>query len=196
MPTANRKSKRKQSAKNPRAKREDRLPAAQPPQSLADEPASNCAPPAPPAPPSLSLAAGQPQAAASRKPGARRRKPVRIGEALRQRGFDEHTIAASYVDVAQRLKGKSDKNGGVEKLLVDVLKEVSRHLEPARPPDRAGDRLGAPGAPIHIHLIHSVARPARSPRDEFRAPMLDAAPAADPAPESEAHLTDDPLDVS
>jgi hypothetical protein len=192
MSKANCKSKRNRNAEDPPAKREHHLPAAQTAQSFANESASNCGQPAPL---SLSAAAAPSQPTTSRKPGARRRKPVRIGEALRQRGFDEHTIADSYVDVAQRLKGKSDKTGGVEKLLVDVLKECSRHLEPPRPPDRAGDRLGTANAPIHIHLIHSVTRPARTPSDEFRAPMLEAGLSPDPAPESEAHLDDDPLDA-
>lgn len=107
---------------------------------------------------------------AATKPRARTRKPVRIGDALRQRGFDEDTIADHYVYVARRLKGKSDKSGGVEKLLVDVLKECSKFLEPAKPPERTGERLGASGAPIHVHLVHSVTRPARDARGEAPAP--------------------------
>lgn len=83
---------------------------------------------------------------------------MRIGEALRQRGFDEHMIADSYVDVAGRLRGKSDRTGGVEKLLVDVLKEVSRLLDPPRSADRPGSRAGAS---VQVQLIHSVARPER-----------------------------------
>lgn len=96
------------------------------------------------------------------KPRARRRKPVGIGKALRQRGFDEHTIADHYVTVAQRLKGKSDESGNVEKLLVDVLKECSKYIEPAKPSDRGSDR--ASEAPIHVHLVHNVMRPARHAR--------------------------------
>jgi hypothetical protein len=94
----------------------------------------------------------------------RGKKPVRIGEALRQRGFDEHTIADHYVDVAHRLKGKSDQSGSVEKLLVDVLKECSKHLEPPRPMERTDERAGARGAAVHVHLVHSVTRPARAAR--------------------------------
>jgi hypothetical protein len=112
----------------------------------------------------LSSEAGQRKPAAAAKPRARNRKPVRIGDALRQRGFDEHTIADHYVDVAHRLKGKSDKSGGVEKLLVDVLKECSKHLEPPRPMERTDERSGARGAAVHVHLVHSVTRPARAAR--------------------------------
>jgi hypothetical protein len=92
----------------------------------------------------------------------RRRKPVGIGKALRQRGFDEHTIADHYVDVTQRLKGKSDNSGSVEKLLVDVLKECSKYIEPPKGPDRSGDRAG--NAPVHVHLVHNVTRPVRGER--------------------------------
>lgn len=104
--------------------------------------------------------AGKPPRAPKKKERKRRRKPVRIGDALRRRGFDEQTVADHYVDVAQRLKGKSDKSGGVEKLLVDVLKECSRYLEPARPSER-GDESSR-GAMVHVHLVHNVTRPMRN----------------------------------
>jgi hypothetical protein len=92
----------------------------------------------------------------------RRRRPrpqkqVRLGDALRQRGLDEHTVADSYVGVIEKLKEKTDKSGGVEKLLVDVLKECSRHLDAPRPDGRAG----AGDVPVHVYLIHNVARPER-----------------------------------
>jgi hypothetical protein len=101
----------------------------------------------------------------------RRRKPCGIGIALRQRGFDEHTIADHYVTVAERLKGKSDKSGNVEKLLVDVLKECSKYIEPARPSDRLSER--SLHAPVHIHLIHNVSRPARSAREPRAEQVID-----------------------
>jgi hypothetical protein len=102
------------------------------------------------------------ESTAAGKRRKRRRKAVGIGKALRQRGFDEHTIADHYVDVTQRLKGKSDKSGSVEKLLVDVLKECSKYIEPAKPADRCGDRAG--NAPVHVHLVHNVMRPVRAER--------------------------------
>lgn len=91
----------------------------------------------------------------------RRRKRVRIGEALRKIGYDEYTIAQNYADTTERLKAKSGKNGNIEKLLIDVLKECSRLIEPLRPADTATDRSNAPGATIHVHLVHNVPRPAR-----------------------------------
>jgi hypothetical protein len=100
-----------------------------------------------------------------------------IGDALRQRGFDEHKIADHYVDVTERLKGKADKSGSVEKLLVDVLRECSKYIEPTKPLRRAGDRLGSSGAPVHVHLLHNVTRPKlplRAPRRESDGPAVDA----------------------
>ena len=84
-----------------------------------------------------------------------KRKPVRIGDALRQSGLDEWTIAGGYVDVVDKLTNKSNANDSVEKLLVDVLKECSRHLEPPRSAD------APPDAPVIVKLVHSVSRPRR-----------------------------------
>lgn len=92
----------------------------------------------------------------------RRRKRVRIGEALRKIGFDEYKIAQNYADAAERLKGNPDRTGNIEKLLIDVLKECSRHIEPIiRTVDTATERSVAPGAAIHVHLMHNVPRPTR-----------------------------------
>ncbi len=87
----------------------------------------------------------------------RPRKRIGIGNALRQRGFDEHALAENYIEVTQRLKGKAGQGGSVEKLLIDVLKECSKYIEPARPTDERQGR-----APVHIHLVHNVMRPARA----------------------------------
>jgi hypothetical protein len=81
---------------------------------------------------------------------------VRIGDALRQRGLDEWTIADGYVDVVGKLTRKSDTNDNVEKLFVDVLKECSRHLEPPHSADSAYD------APVIVRLVHTVSRPVRT----------------------------------
>ena len=93
------------------------------------------------------------------KARCRARKRVRLGDALRQRGLDEHTVADNYVGVIEKLRDKTDKSGSVEKLLVDVLKECSRHLEPARPAGGPGDM------PVHVHLVHNVSRPERMPAE-------------------------------
>ena len=138
--------------------------------------------PAPEAKPKSSESSGR--ASASPEPAGppRGERPVRIGEALRQRGFDEHMIAASYVDVAERLRGKSDRTGSVEKLLVDVLKECSRHLEPSRTPEGLSGRPGA-GAPVLVELVHNVLRPARGASGEGAAAQKEPANAPDIASE-------------
>lgn len=127
-----------------------------------------------------SVAKGAP----AKKRTRRRRKAVGIGRALRLRGFDEHAIADNYIEVTERLKGKSDKSGSVEKLLVDVLKECSKYIEPARPADQLRQ------APVHIHLVHNVTRPARIV-PPASAPVLDVAPSAETAtnPASNASST-------
>lgn len=89
------------------------------------------------------------------------RKRVRIGEALRKIGFDEYAIAQRYADTVDRLKDKSDRSGNVEKLLIDVLKECSRLIEPMRP-ETASDRAGVRSAALHVHLVHNVPRPTRA----------------------------------
>jgi hypothetical protein len=84
---------------------------------------------------------------------------VHIGEAMRRSGLDEYKVAQTYATVVDKLSGKhADKDaGGVQKLLVDVLKECSRHLDP-----RHSERDAAPDAPVQFILIHEVARPDRS----------------------------------
>jgi hypothetical protein len=83
---------------------------------------------------------------------------IPIGEALRERGLDEYTIADTYVHVVGKLTaGKSD-SGGVQKLLVDVLKECSRQIEASQPPMRSAN----PDAPVIVQLVHTVTRPVRA----------------------------------
>jgi hypothetical protein len=96
----------------------------------------------------------QPASATARKCPTHKR--VRIGDALRRSGVDEWAVADGYVDVLGKLTRKSNDNDGVQKLFVDVLKEVSRHLEPPR-------AEAAPDAPVIVKLVHNVSRPARTP---------------------------------
>jgi hypothetical protein len=57
---------------------------------------------------------------------------IRIGDAIRRSGLDEYRVARTFAGVVDKLSdGKNAKDaGGVQKLLVDVLKECSRHLDP------------------------------------------------------------------
>jgi len=104
------------------------------------------------APRALLLAAGN-----APQKNSPKRKPVRIGDALRQSGLDEWTVAGGYVGVVDKLTNKSNANDSVEKLLVDVLKECSRHLEPPHSAD------APPDAPVIVKLVHTVSRPRRPP---------------------------------
>ncbi len=81
-----------------------------------------------------------------------------MGDALRAIGLDEIEVAENFAHVVDKLKGKGDKTGGVEKLLVDVLKDCARHLESSAPEPKSI----SPDAPIIVQLVHSVSRPART----------------------------------
>lgn len=102
----------------------------------------------------------------------RPKKPMRMGQALRREGIDEHAVAEAWAEVVDMLKGKTEENDDVEKLLVDVLKECSKHLEE--------DNKAAGPSPVHVKLIHNVARPQHNvaPGPRTAAP---AASAAEPA---------------
>jgi hypothetical protein len=109
---------------------------------------------------------------------------VHIGEAMRRSGLDEYKVAQTYATVVDKLSGKhADKDaGGVQKLLVDVLKECSRHLDPPR-----SERDTAPDAPVQFILIHEVARPDRSQQLKSQpAPQLPPAPPFDDAAPGDA----------
>lgn len=96
----------------------------------------------------------------ARSPAKRRRgrKRVRLGDAMRRAGLDEHKVAETYVGVVEKLRNKNPGDGSVEKVLAGVLKECSRVLEPLHPSSGSGG--GDPLTPIH--LIHKVARPERN----------------------------------
>jgi cell division ATPase FtsA len=111
----------------------------------------------------------------------RRKRRVRMGEALRIKGIDEHAVAETFAGVVDMLKTKTEENDDVEKLLVDVLKECSKHLEE--------DSKATAAAPLQVKLIHNVARPRR-----------DSAPVAPPSETSNSGANaaaerDDPLPV-
>jgi hypothetical protein len=81
-----------------------------------------------------------------------------MGEALRRQGLDEHAVAGNWVHVVNRLTGNEPGDGGVEKLLVDVLKECSRQLEAEA--EQASERSGGDAFAI-VQLVHKVDRPVR-----------------------------------
>jgi hypothetical protein len=82
-------------------------------------------------------------------------KRVRLAEALRSSGLDELTVAQNYVVVVEKLRDERGGTDGTRKMLVDVLKECSRILEP---PKSVG---GASEAPAVVNLYHNVPRPVR-----------------------------------
>jgi hypothetical protein len=89
----------------------------------------------------------------------RRRKQVKLGEALRKAGLDEQTVAETYVGVVEVLREQTTREPG-RKLLVDVLKECSRVLEPPRGPGANANEL-----PTIVELHHEMSRPERERKD-------------------------------
>jgi hypothetical protein len=134
--------KRKRLASSAKAAIADPAPTLPP--ALTPPPAA--ATPIPPTPPLVSAPAKNVRAS---------KKRVRIGDALRQSGLDEWTIADGYVGVVEKLTKKAGDSDSPDKLLVDVLKECSRHLEPPRSSDSASD------GPVTVRLVHNVSRPKR-----------------------------------
>jgi hypothetical protein len=88
-----------------------------------------------------------------------RRKRVRLGEALRKQGIDEHAVAAGYADVMGELQSKP-KDTNADKLLVDILKHCGKILEqedaPVKPESDAHS--------IPVVVLRSMLRPQRGPR--------------------------------
>lgn len=104
-----------------------------------------------------------PAAPAEKTPKRRRRRGKRlpIGEALRKHGLDEHTVAERYANVVFRLdKDPTDVASG-DKLLVDILKECTKHMEASQP---SGERS------VQVQLVHNVERPVRTAAQEAPAP--------------------------
>jgi hypothetical protein len=89
----------------------------------------------------------------------RRRRRIRLGEALRKVGLDEQTVAETYVGVIEVLREQTAREPG-RKLLVDVLKECSRVLEPPRSTGTNADE------PLTIvEMRHEMSRPERERQD-------------------------------
>jgi hypothetical protein len=108
---------------------------------------------------------------------------------MRRSGLDEYKVARTFAVVLDKLSdGKTAKDtGGVQKLLVDVLKECSRHLDPPQ------SERAAPAAPAHITMLHLVPRPVRTQPQQQQlnsppssAPPSDANIAAKPDEDSDA----------
>lgn len=87
-----------------------------------------------------------------------RRRRVRLGEALRKRGIDEHAVAAGYADVMGELQSKP-KDSNAEKLLVDVLKQCGKILEEEDAPVKPESDDHA----VPVVVIRNMMRPQRGP---------------------------------
>lgn len=87
-----------------------------------------------------------------------RRKRVRLGEALRKRGIDEHALAAGYADAMGELQSKPrDSNAG--KLLVDILKQCGKILVEEDAPMKPESDIRS----VPVVVLHNMLRPQRGP---------------------------------
>jgi hypothetical protein len=94
---------------------------------------------------------------------------------MRRSGLDEYKVARTFAGVVDKLSDGTKDTGGVQKLLVDVLKECSRHLDPPQ------SERAAPAAPVQITMVHNVPRPVRAQTPPQQQPQLNAAPLVDAA---------------
>jgi hypothetical protein len=90
-----------------------------------------------------------------------RKKRLKLAEALRECGFDEPKVAAFLRALAAKLS-RNRENGAAgvaaAKLLLEVLKEITRVLEP----QKNAANSDASDAPQFVRLIHNVPRPVRT----------------------------------
>jgi hypothetical protein len=86
-----------------------------------------------------------------------RQKLLRVAEATREEGLDEGTLARTYKRELRRLISSDAKAG--DKLLVDLLKEIGRFLEPSGSISAAGSIAGPP---VVVQLMHDIPRPSRT----------------------------------
>jgi hypothetical protein len=89
-----------------------------------------------------------------RRPHRRRR--CALDEALRREGLDEIGYARKLGGFFEQVQSKASVPK--LKLMLDGLKELSRHLEPRR----SGATDADADAPAVVQLVHSVDRPSRS----------------------------------
>jgi hypothetical protein len=79
---------------------------------------------------------------------------MKLDDAMRHHGFDEHKVAKSMVGLANNLETKKTES----KVFLDLLKEGIKVLwVPPRPSDRAF----ASDGPVPVMLFHNVPRPVR-----------------------------------
>jgi hypothetical protein len=105
---------------------------------------------------------------AKRRPRRRKRWPLDV--ALRREGLDETGYAQKLGGFFEQIEGKADVPK--LKLMLDGLKEWSRHLEPKRSGVADADGEG----PAVVQLVHRVDRPSRLDEPEASEPPSTAEP--------------------
>ena len=80
---------------------------------------------------------------------------------MREQGLDERALAKVYVGVLDRFLQNGDAKGS-EKTLVDLIKEITRVLQPVPAANSATASKAKPDAAVVVRLLHDVPRPARN----------------------------------
>ena len=101
----------------------------------------------------------------------RRKQRCALDEALRREGLDETGYARKLGGFFDEVEGNAKV--AKLKLMLDGLKELSRHLEPKR----SGGAEADAEAPAVVQLVHNVDRPSRPDNSEMGKPASDPEPA-------------------
>ncbi len=90
------------------------------------------------------------------------RPRMSLRQAMRAQGLDEHKIARVFNRQVNRLQRRAKPKKGLpaaqEKLLLEVLKECAKIMEPS-------SRASAAQEPSAFQLVHEIPRPPRPVRD-------------------------------
>lgn len=107
-----------------------------------------------------------------RRPAQQPRPRMSLRNAMRFHGLDEHKISKALrrqVNRLQRLVPKKTLNAAKEKLLLEVLKECVKIMQPAA-------RANAPQDPNAFQLVHDIPRPPRQASSVHDATAYDDPP--------------------
>jgi hypothetical protein len=89
----------------------------------------------------------------------RRRKGVKIGDALRCEGLDERDVAQKLREVIERHTSNGKPDAASDKLLAEMLMNCFRYLDEAPPRTAA-----KPAGKVPARLLHDIPRPQRAAR--------------------------------
>lgn len=90
-----------------------------------------------------------------------REKPLSLAEALREQGLDDRALARVYIELLDRFLQNGDAKSS-EKTLVDLIKEITRVLQPVAAANSVATTKARPDTAVVVRLLHDVPRPVRN----------------------------------